>query len=152
ALAAREADVTLHHNLPGRDYDHFARMAAEITAAQADLRPATAPEEIDRVLSIALRTSRPVYLTIPADVAGIPVLTPAQPLSRAPEDPDPAVVAAAVRSVRPRTIPADLPRAEPEPEVSGARLTQLSLWARVQAFLRPGDLLIADQGTAFYGA
>jgi len=132
ALAAREADVTLHHNLPGRDYDHFARMAAEITAAQADLRPATAPEEIDRVLSTALRTSRPVYVTIPADVAGIPVLAPAQPLSRAAEG--------------------NLPVAEPEPEVSGGRLTQRSLWAGMQAFLRPGDLLIADQGTAFYGA
>ena len=50
ALVARETDTTLHHNLPGRDYGHFARMAAEITAAQADLRPHTAPEEIDRVL------------------------------------------------------------------------------------------------------
>jgi len=56
ALAARESAATLHHNLPGRDYGHFARMAAEITAAQADLRAASAPEEIDRVLSTALRT------------------------------------------------------------------------------------------------
>jgi indolepyruvate decarboxylase len=96
ALAAREAGPTLHHNLPGRDYGHFARMAAEVTAAQADLRPDTAPEEIDRVLSTALRTSRPVYLTIPADVAGIPVLAPT---GRLPEpdrmaDADPAVLAA----------------------------------------------------------
>ena len=83
ALAARETGATLHHNLPGRDYGHFARMAAEVTAAQADLRPDTAPEEIDRVLSTALRTSRPVYLTIPADVAGIPVLAPAGRLPRA---------------------------------------------------------------------
>ena len=86
--------VTLHHNLPGRGYDHFARMAAEVTAAQADLRPDTAPEEIDRVLSTALRTSRPVYLTIPADVAGIPVLAPMGRLPRARRDADPAVVAA----------------------------------------------------------
>ena len=86
--------VTLHHNLPGRGYDHFARMAAEVTAAQADLRPDTAPEEIDRVLSTALRTSRPVYLTIPADVAGIPVLAPMGRLPRAAGDADPAVVAA----------------------------------------------------------
>jgi len=128
ALAAREADVTLHHNLPGRDYGHFARMAAKVTAAQADLRPATAPEEIDRVLSTALRTSRPVYLTIPADVAGIPVLAPAQPLSRAAEDPDPAIVAAFTGRA--------LSSAEPEPEVSSGRLTQRSLWACIQAFLR----------------
>jgi TPP-dependent 2-oxoacid decarboxylase len=89
ALAARESAATLHHNLPGRDYGHFARMAAEITAAQADLRAVTAPDEIDRVLSTALHTSRPVYLTIPADVADLPVLAPAEPLPRASQEPDP---------------------------------------------------------------
>ena len=94
ALAARETGATLHHNLPGRDYGHFAQMAAEVTAAQADLRPDTAPEEIDRVLGTALRSSRPVYLTIPADVAGIPVLAPAGRLPRATGNADPAVVAA----------------------------------------------------------
>ena len=118
ALAARASSVTLHHNLPGRDYGHFARMAAEITAAQADLRAATAPEEIDRVLTAALRTSRPVYLTIPADVADLPVLAPAGPLPRA-----------------------DLPPLETAPDVRGGPLTQRSLWARVQDFLQPGDLL-----------
>ena len=106
ALAARQTGVTLHHNLPGRDYDHFARMAAEVTVAQADLRPATAPEEIDRVLSAALRASRPVYLTIPADVAGIPVLAPAGRLPRAGRDADPAVVAAFTAHAR-RVLAAD---------------------------------------------
>ena len=290
ALAARETGATLHHNLPGRDYGHFARMAAEVTAAQADLRPDTAPEEIDRVLGTALRTSRPVYLTIPADVAGIPVLAPAGRLPRGSEDADPAVVAAftrrarrmlaaaasasllvghlasrhrvtaqvrdlasagdlpvavlpevkgdfpesdprfaglyagpdpypsakrarvavedadvlitvgvtlantvlagahqlpegrridlapdqasidgtvypgiglrqslailaaAVRSMPPRAALADLPPLEAAPDVRGGQLTQGSLWARVQDLLLPGDLLIADQGTAFYGA
>ena len=60
ALAARAAGVTLHHNLPGTDFGRFARMAAEVTVAQADLRADTAPAEIDRVLRTALRTSRPV--------------------------------------------------------------------------------------------
>ncbi len=290
ALAARETGATLHHNLPGRDYGHFARMAAEVTVAQADLRPDTAPEEIDRVLSTALRTSRPVYLTVPADVAGIPVLAPAGRLPRAAGDADPAVVAAftgrarrmlaaaasasllvghlaarhrvtaqvrdlaiagdlpvavlpmakgdfpesdpryaglyagpdpypsakrarvavedadvlitvgvtladtvlagahqlpggrrmdlapdqacidgtvypgiglrqslailaaAVRSMPPRAALADLPPLEAAPDVRGGQLTQSSLWARVQDLLLPGDLLIADQGTAFYGA
>ena len=283
ALTARDDGVVLHHNLPGRDYDHFARMAAEVTAAQADLRPGTAPAEIDRVLGTALRTSRPVYLTIPADVADIPVLAPAGRLPRAARGPDPAVVAAftgrarrmlaaapgasllvghlaarhrvttqildlaiagalpaavlstakgdfpesdprfaglytgpasakrarvavedadvlitvgitladtvlpqlpeghridlapdeasidgavyrgiglrqslailaaAVRS-RPRAARADLPPFEALPDTRGGPLTQRSLWARVQDLLRPGDLLIADQGTAFYGA
>ena len=290
ALAARESAPTLHHNLPGRDYLHFARMAAEITAAQADLRAATAPEEIDRVLSTALRTSRPVYLTIPADVADLPVLAPTGPLTRAGQDPDPAVVAAftrharrmlaaadsasllvghlasrhrvtsqvrdlavagnlpvavlsmakgdfpesdprfaglyagpdpfpsgkrarvvvedadvlitagvtltdtflggahqlpgprridlapdqagidgtvypgiglrqslailaaAVRSMPPGAGLADLPPFEAAPQARNGPPTQRSLWARVQDFLQPGDLLIADRGTAFYGA
>ena len=72
-------------------------MAAEVTAAQADLRPATAPEEIDRVLATALRTSRPVYLTIPADMADMPVLAPMGRLQVAAEDADPAVMAAFTR-------------------------------------------------------
>ena len=287
ALAARESTTTLHHNLPGRDYGHFARVAAEITVAQADLRAATAPEEIDRVLSTALRTSRPVYLTIPADVADLPVLAPTGPLPRAGRGPDPAVVAAftrrarqmlaaadrasllvghlvsrhratsqvrdlavagnlpvavlsmakgdfpesdprfaglyagplsgkrarvavedadvlvtagvtlagavlggahqlpggrridlapdqariegtvypgiglrqslavlaaAVRAMPPRSGLADLPPFEMAPEARGGPLTQRSLRVRVQDFLQPGDLLIADQGTAFYGA
>ena len=287
ALEARETVATLHHNLPGRDYGHFARMAAEVTAAQADLRPDTAPEEIDRVLSTALRTSRPVYLTIPADVAGIPVLSPAGRLPQAAENADPAVVTAftgharrvlgpaasvsvlvghladrhrvtaqvrdlavagalpvavlsmakgdfpesdprfaglyvgpasakrarmavedadvlitvgvtladtvlggahqlpegrridldpdqaridgtvypgiglrqslailvaAVRSMPPRTALADLPDPESAPGAGDQRLTQRNLWASMQEFVQSGDLLVADQGTAFYGA
>jgi TPP-dependent 2-oxoacid decarboxylase len=162
ALAARECTATLHRNLPGRDYGHFARMAAEITAAQADLRAVTAPEEIDRVLSTALRTSHPVYLTIPADVADLPVLAPTGPLPRAGIEgtvypgvglrQSLAVLAAAARSMPPRTGLADLPPLETAPDVRDGPLTQRGLWARVQDFLQPGDLLIADQGTAFYGA
>ena len=288
ALEARQTGRALHHNLPGRDFGHFARMAAEVTAAQADLRPATAPEEIDRMLTTALRTSRPVYLTLPADVAAIPVLAPASQLPLATEDADPAVVAAfgrharqvlssaarasllvghlavrqrvtaqlrdlavagnlpvavlsmakgsfpesdprfaglyagaasakrarlavedtdvlitagatladtvtggavpaltgtriqldqdrarigdavypglglhqslaaaaaAVRPLPPRADLAGLPATEaPRYGARDQRLTQQRLWAGVQHFLRPGDLLIADQGTAFYGA
>jgi indolepyruvate decarboxylase len=286
ALAARDSAVPLHHNLPGSDYGHFARMAAEVTAAQADLRAATAPAEIDRVLGTALRTSRPAYLTIPADVADLPVLAPAGALRLAGQDPHPAVVAAftrrarrmlaaadsisilvgplaarhrvttqvrdlavagrlpvavlstakgdfpepdphfaglyfgpasakrarmavedteilitagvtaadtvlggahelpagrinlgpeeasldgsvypgiglrrslailtaAARSLPPRTSLPDLPALEPALGTDGGRLTQRGLWARVQEFLQPGDMLIADQGTAFYGA
>jgi TPP-dependent 2-oxoacid decarboxylase len=150
ALAARQTSETLHHNLPGRDYGHLARMAAEVTVARADLRPATAPEQIDRVLSAALRTSRPVYLTIPADVAGIPVLAPAGRLPglglRQP-------MAAAVRTRPDRADFAALPVTETAPRhPRDQRLTQRSLWASLQDFLLPGDLLIADPGTAFYGA
>jgi len=152
ALTARDDGVMLHHNLPGRDYGHFARMAAEVTAAQADLRSGTAPAEIDRVLGTALRTSRPVYLTIPADVADIPVLAPAERLPRAAQAPDPAVVAAFTDFPEPGAARADLPPIDATPDARGGPLDQRKLWARVQDLLRPGDLLIADQGTAFDGA
>jgi TPP-dependent 2-oxoacid decarboxylase len=55
----------------------------------------------------------------------------------------------------PRAGLADLPlreALEAAPAARGGRLTQRSLWARVQDLLRPGDLLVADQGSAFYGA
>ena len=102
ALATRNADVALHHNLPGGDFGHFARMAAEVTAAQADLRPDTAPAEIDRVLRTAARTSRPVYIAIPADVAGAPVPAPRGRLPHAGEAPaaNPAVLAAFAEHAR----------------------------------------------------
>jgi indolepyruvate decarboxylase len=35
---------------------------------------------------------------------------------------------------------------------SGAHLQQTELWAELERFLRPGDVLVADQGTAYYGA
>jgi indolepyruvate decarboxylase len=41
-------------------------------------------------------------------------------------------------------------RAAPEPARS-ARLVQERFWEQFQAFLEPGDVVIADQGTAYYG-
>src|SRR6516162_4168846 len=290
ALRARQGHITLHHNLPDNDFGHFARMAAEVTAAQASLRPETAPAEIDRVLGVALATSRPVYLAIPADVATMTVPAPAGSLAAAAgqgaapamatgfaaharrvlgtarsasllighlaarfgvtaqlgelaavgqlpvavlspakgdfpeasplfaglyagvasakrariavEEPDVLITAgvtladlvtpgaelppddrridlapgracvagvvypgltlrqsvaallAAARATRPERLALD---AAPEPVTVPAphpasRLTQPLLWSAVQDFLRPGDLVIADQGTAFYGA
>ena len=43
--------VRLHHSLGDGDFEHFLRIAREITCAQANLHPATATREIDRVLS-----------------------------------------------------------------------------------------------------
>ena len=63
-----------------------------------------------------------------------------------------AILAAAVQSMPPHAGLSDLPAPEAAPDARGGRLTQRSLWARVQDLLQPGDLLIADQGTAFYGA
>ena len=124
ALTARTPGATLHHNLPGSDYGHFVRMAAEVTVAQADLRPDTAPAEIDRVLSTALRTSRPVYIAIPADVASAEAPQPAGRLRRSGQDPDPAVLAAftgRVRRMLDRARPAEPPDRPPGRPVRGHR-------------------------------
>ena len=58
-----------HHSLGDGDFDHMVRMSAEVTVAQAVLTPDTAAAEIDRVLSEMIVTSRPGYLSLPADVA-----------------------------------------------------------------------------------
>jgi indolepyruvate decarboxylase len=42
--------------------------------------------------------------------------------------------------------------ADEAPTNPDGQLTHRHLWASVQDFLRAGDLIIADQGTAFYGA
>jgi len=41
--------------------------------------------------------------------------------------------------------------AEPDDDIDGA-LTQQRFWQTLQTFLRPGDILLADQGTAAFGA
>jgi TPP-dependent 2-oxoacid decarboxylase len=80
ALGARRNDSLLRHNLPGPGLGHFSRMAAEITASQTELRVATAREQIDHALRTAVRTSLPVYIAVPADVAHTPVPSPETPL------------------------------------------------------------------------
>jgi TPP-dependent 2-oxoacid decarboxylase len=72
--AAMERGAPLHHTLLDGDFLRFERMSREVTAAQAVLDPRTAAQEIDRVLRIALNTSKPVYLGVPQDVANAPVL------------------------------------------------------------------------------
>ena len=145
ALAARESGTTLRHQLPGRDFGHFARMAAEVTAAQADLRPETAPAEIDRVLSIALRTSRPVYLAVPADVAAAPVLAPAGRLPLAARDAyaDPAVLAAFARHAR-----EVLGAAASASLLAGHLAARHRVTARVRDLAVAGDLPVAVLSTA----
>jgi TPP-dependent 2-oxoacid decarboxylase len=78
--AARTQGTLLHHTMVDGDFDHFYRAYAEVTAAGSILRPQNAGDEIDRVLRVALDTSKPVYLGIPIDVATARV--PAAPLAR----------------------------------------------------------------------
>ncbi|MFC0225266.1 alpha-keto acid decarboxylase family protein [Serratia aquatilis] len=69
ALRAQRAGDLLHHSLGDGDFGHFARMAKEVTVAQASLTASNAEAEIDRVLTTALFERRPVYLLLPSDVA-----------------------------------------------------------------------------------
>lgn len=72
----------VHHTLGDGDFEHFLRISREITCAQANLVPATATREIDRVLSEVREQKRPGYLLIATDVARFPTEPPAAPLPR----------------------------------------------------------------------
>ena len=78
APGTRERKNTLlHHTV--RAFDTQARVFAELTAATAILDdPDSAADEINRVLSVCRRTSRPVYIEIPRDM----VLAEAGPARR----------------------------------------------------------------------
>lgn len=61
---AQGARRVVHHSLGDGDFEHFLRIAREISCAQANLAPATATREIDRVLSEVReqkRTSKPSW-------------------------------------------------------------------------------------------
>jgi alpha-keto-acid decarboxylase len=72
----------LHHSLGDGDFEHFLRVSREITCAQANLMPATATREIDRVLSEVREQRRPGYLLLPTDVARFETEAPTAPLPR----------------------------------------------------------------------
>ncbi|UNK29563.1 thiamine pyrophosphate-dependent enzyme [Serratia plymuthica] len=80
ALRAQQAGDLLHHSLGDGDFGHFARMAKEVTVAQANLTAANAEAEIDRLLTTALFERRPVYLMLPSDVAEAPLASRPAPL------------------------------------------------------------------------
>lgn len=71
----------VHHSLGDGDFQHFIRMAAEVSSATAQLTADNATTEIDRVIISALQARRPGYLSLAVDVAAIEVQPPAQPLN-----------------------------------------------------------------------
>lgn len=72
----------LHHSLGDGDFEHFFRVSREITCAQANLMPATARREIDRVLCEVREQKRPGYILLSTDVARFPTEPPDAPLPR----------------------------------------------------------------------
>ncbi len=79
-LRAQQAGDLLHHSLGDGDFGHFARMAKEVTVAQASLTADNAEAEVDRLLTIALFEHRPVYLLLPSEVAEAPLAYRPAPL------------------------------------------------------------------------
>jgi TPP-dependent 2-oxoacid decarboxylase len=79
---AQGARRVVHHSLGDGDFEHFLRIAREITCAQANLAPATATREIDRVLSEVREQKLPGYLLTATDVARFPTEPPTIPLPR----------------------------------------------------------------------
>ena len=77
---AQAAGAIVHHTLGDGDFSHFRRMASEVTCAQADLPPADAVDEIDRVIRQVITHRQPGYIQLSTDVARVEVEPPTQPL------------------------------------------------------------------------
>ncbi|MBT0772016.1 alpha-keto acid decarboxylase family protein [Kineosporia sp. J2-2] len=85
AVAARRP---LHHTLADGVFDRFEKAFAEVTVHQETVTAEHATEQVDAVLLAALTHRRPAYLSIPQDLAGLPV-DPAplrKPLRAAPDE------------------------------------------------------------------
>ncbi len=70
-MKERRKDPLLHHKV--REFDTQKKVFEQLTIASTLLSdPQTALQEIDRVLHVALRYKRPVYIELPRDVVMLP--------------------------------------------------------------------------------
>lgn len=58
----------IHHNFNEPDYYAFERVFSNVTKTTAYLNENNAKQEIDRILSVFVKTKKPVYVAIPMDV------------------------------------------------------------------------------------
>ncbi len=107
-LRAAERGLIMHHTLADRGADNFLRIFAEVTAAQAQLRPDDAAE-IDRLILTVWRRKRPVYLELPSDVACLDIDVLAAPLELTMPASDPERLAACARAIAGRLSAARSP-------------------------------------------
>lgn len=69
ARSSQDSRLLIHHTFNDGEYRRFAKINADVTSAQANLRdPRTSAEQIDEVLTKCLLFSRPVYIEIPVDM------------------------------------------------------------------------------------
>jgi TPP-dependent 2-oxoacid decarboxylase len=97
----RKRNPLLHHRV--RDFDTQLNVFRELTVGTAVLDdPETAAGEIDRVLALCKRNSRPVYIEIPRDMALAEIHLGSR-RALPPEASDPEALAAAVADAAERT-------------------------------------------------
>lgn len=68
-----EKNALLHHNFQNPDYYAFERTFSNVTETTAFLTKDNAKQEIDRILSVFVKTNRPVYVAIPVDICKVEI-------------------------------------------------------------------------------
>jgi len=125
SLAERALHPLIHHKVRG--YDTQLRVFEQLTVASTVLGDSeTACREIDRVLAVALREKRPVYIELPRDMVDAEVVAHAAP-PLPPEVSDPAVLAAALAEATARIAAARRPVIVLGVEVQRFGLTEAAL-------------------------
>ena len=129
-LQETRAGLVMHHRTTA-DYQLQRKIYGEITAASAVLDdPASAPQQIDRVLSECLRHKLPVYLEIPLDLTLAPCAPPTTRLQAAPHPSESGMLEAAVLKAS-----ALLDGAARPAVLVGSEIERFDLCARVQELL-----------------
>ncbi len=101
--------MMLHHTLAEGGHRDFFRAFVEVTAAQAQLTPANAAGEIDRMIRTAWLTKCPVYLELPSDIAYLDVEVPEAPLALALPGSDEERLEACAGAIAERLAKAEAP-------------------------------------------
>lgn len=88
-LRALDRGDLMHHTMCDPEKGNLLRIFSEVTAAQARLYPSNAAAEIDRLILIAWREKRPVYMELPSDITRLEIDVPDTrlELSMMPSDP-----------------------------------------------------------------
>lgn len=107
--SAQQKGECLHHTLGDGDFSHFLRIAREATTAQGVLTAENACAEIDRVIGEMLKTRKPAYLLLPADVAKIAATAPVNALTNSLLPGDENVIAAFTEAVSERVAKSQRP-------------------------------------------
>jgi indolepyruvate decarboxylase len=108
-LHATRERALLHHTMADGNFDNMLICFREFTVAQARIEPATASDEIDRVLRTCWLEKRPVYLQLPSDVAGVKIGSITKPLDLNQPCSDPRQLAHAISQISERLSRAQRP-------------------------------------------